>query len=389
MDYRRRWRSVNIKYFLMSKNYYDILGVSKGASDDEIKKAYRKLAHKYHPDKSGGDEKKFKEINAAYQVLSDKSKRAQYDQFGQTFEGAGPGGGAGGFGGFSSQGGSGSGWDFSGFQNGFDGQGFDFSEGFGDIFSDIFGGGKNGSRKQSGRDIQVDAEITFEEMAHGTKREFNLYKKVECDVCYGTGGEPGTKEEKCSTCGGSGKVQKTMRSFFGSFAQVSTCSTCQGSGRIYSKRCRKCGGDGRAKENKKISIDIPAGIFEGQTISVRGEGEAGERGASNGDLYVNIYVKPHPKFKREKNNIVSTEHISFSQAVLGGKIEVETIDESVIMKIPAGTQSGELFKIKGRGVPSLQGDAKGDHLVKIIVDVPKNISRQQKNLIENLHELGL
>lgn len=362
----------------MAKNYYDILGVSKGASDDEIKKAYRKLAHKYHPDKSGGDDKKFKEINEAYQVLSDKSKRSQYDQFGQTFEGGG-GGGAQGFGGF----------DFSGFQNGFNEQNFDFGEGFGDIFSDIFGGGRTGSRKQSGRDIQVDAEITFEEMAHGTKRDFNLYKKVECDVCYGTGGEPGAKEEKCPTCGGSGKVQKTMRSFFGSFSQVSTCQTCQGSGRIYSKKCRKCGGDGRVKESKKVSVNIPAGISEGQTISVRGEGEAGERGASNGDLYVNIYVKPHPKFKREKNNIVSIEHIPFSQAVLGGKIEVETIDESVIMKIPAGTQSGELFKIRGMGIPSLQGESKGDYLVKIIVDVPKSVSRQQKKIIEDLGKLGL
>jgi len=367
----------------MAGDYYKILGISKGASDDEIKKAYRKLAHKYHPDKSGGDEKKFKEINEAYQVLSDKSKRAQYDQFGQTFEGgAGPGGGAGGF-------------DFSGFQ-GFGGQNnggfeFDFGEGggFGDIFSDIFGGGRNGGRKKAGRDIQVDVEISFEEMVRGAKREFDLYKKVECDLCQGTGGAPGAKEETCPTCKGSGKIQKTVSSFLGSFSQVSTCQNCQGSGKIFSKKCNKCGGDGRVKENRKISVDIPAGISSGQTISVQGQGEAGEQGARSGDLYVNVFVRPHNEFKREGNNIISVKHISFSQATLGDKISVETIDGSVTMKVPAGTQSGELFRIRDKGVPALRGSSRGDHLVKIIVDIPKKLSREQKNLIEDLRNLSL
>jgi len=363
-------------------NYYDILGVSKGASDDEIKKAYRKLAHKYHPDKSGGDEAKFKEINEAYQVLSDKSKRSQYDQFGQTFEGAGSGGGQG-FGGF----------DFSGFQQGFGGQngGFEFNfgdgEGFGDIFSDIFGGGRSRDRRQPGRDIQVDVEISFEEMVKGAKRQVNLYKRTQCDVCKGTGGEPGVKEETCPTCKGSGKVQQTVRSMFGSFAQVSTCPTCSGSGKSYSKKCHKCGGDGRVKEEQTVAIDIPAGISSGQTISVRGQGEAGEKGAPSGDLYVNVYVKPHPKFKRDGDNIISSEHITFSQAVLGDKIEAETIEGKVKMKVPNGTQSGELFRIKGKGVPSLRGDSHGDHIVKIVVDIPKKPSREQKRLIEELGRL--
>ena len=357
----------------MAKDFYNILGVSKGASDDEIKKAYRKLAHKYHPDKSGGDESKFKEINEAYQVLSDKSKRSQYDQFGQTFEGAGPGGGAG-FGGF----------DFSGFQQGFGGQGFDFGEGFGDIFSDIFGGRQTRDRRQPGRDIQVDVEISFEEMVRGAKRDINLYRMVQCDVCHGNGGEPGAKEETCSTCKGSGKVQQTVRSVFGSFAQVSTCPTCSGSGKTYSKKCHKCSGEGRVKEEQKISVDIPAGISSGQTISVRGQGEAGEKGAQSGDLYVNVYVKPHSKFKRDNDNITSSEHISFSQAALGDKISVETIEGDVTMKVPQGTQSGELFRIKEKGVPSLRGSSRGDHLVKILVDVPKKLSREQKKLIEEL-----
>ncbi len=360
----------------MAKDFYDTLGISKGASDDEIKKAYRKLAHKYHPDKAGGDEKKFKEINEAYQTLSDKTKRAQYDQFGQTFGS----GGQGGFGGFSSQGG----FDFSGFQGGFSG---DFGEGFGDIFSDIFGGGRSRSQKQPGNDVQVDVEISFEEMVNGADRDINLYLKTECDVCHGTGGEPGAKEETCLTCKGSGKVQQTVRSMFGSFAQVSTCPTCQGSGKTYSKKCHKCGGDGRIKQEKKINIKIPAGIDSGQTISIRGAGEAGEKGAPNGNLYVNVHVRPHREFQRKNNDILSSQHVSFAQAVLGDKIPIKTIEGQVTMKVPSGTQSGETFRIKGKGVPVLQGSSRGDHLVKIVVDVPRKLSRQQKKLVEQLREL--
>lgn len=366
----------------MAKDYYNILGVDKGASDDEIKKAYRKLAHKYHPDKTGGDAEKFKEINEAYQVLSDKTKRQQYDQFGQTFDQAGRQGGFGG--GFE-------GFDFSGFQQGFGGQGFEFG-GFEDIFSDIFGGGFGGRTKdgrRAGRDIQVDVEISFEEMVRGTKREVDLYRPVTCDVCKGTGAEPGSSEETCPDCKGTGKVRRTVQSFMGTFSQVTSCKTCNGTGRVITKRCHKCGGDGRIKEQKKIEIDIPAGISHGQTISLRGMGEAGERGAASGDLYIIVHVKPHDKFKREGRNITSTHIISFSQAALGDKVEVETIDGKVRIKIPAGTQSGEIFRIKGKGTQEPGNFSRGDHLVKVVVQVPRNISRVQRRIIEDLGREGL
>lgn len=362
----------------MAKDFYEILGVGKGASDDEIKKAYRKLAHKYHPDKSGGDAEKFKEINAAYQVLSDKSKRAQYDQFGQTFDQRG--GGQGGFGG-----------GFSGFD--FNGQGFDFGEGFGDIFSDIFGQGFGGGRqrdtRRTGKDIQVDAELTFEEMVNGVQREINLRRAVVCDICHGNGGEPGSKEETCPVCKGVGRVKQVSRSFFGSFEQVVTCEKCNGSGKTFAKACHKCSGSGRVLEDQKLSVDIPAGIDNGQTISVQGKGEAGERGAASGDLYITVHVKPHSKFSREGNNIVSSEHISFSQAALGDRIDVQTIKGKLTMKIPAGTQSGEFFRIKGEGVPYLGRSSRGDQLVKIIVDVPRKLSRDQRKIVENLQREGL
>lgn len=364
-------------------DYYDILGVPKGASDDEIKKAYRKLAHKYHPDKSGGDEKKFKEINEAYQVLSDKSKRSQYDQFGQTFgAGGGPAGG-GGFGGF----------DFSGFSQGQSGRGFEFDFGggdFEDIFSNIFGGGtrRGQAKKRRGRDIQVDVEIDFKEMAEGTSRELNLRRSVACDHCEGTGGEPGAKVETCPVCKGTGRVEKTTSSFFGSFSQVSTCPECQGEGKIYSKKCSKCGGDGRVKEEQKITINIPAGIADGQTISLSGQGEAGEKGAQAGDLYVVVHIRNHPKFSRKDNDILSTEYIPFSLAAIGGETEVETLVGRLILKIPAGTQSGEIFRIKGKGIPDLHGRGIGNHLVKIIVKIPKRLTREQKRLVEELGKLG-
>lgn len=366
-----------IKRNYMATDYYKILGVDKNASDDEIKKAYRKLAHKYHPDKSGGDAEKFKEINSAYQVLSDKSKRSQYDQFGSTFDQRGGGGGQG-FGGF----------DFSGFQQGFGGQ--DFGEGFEDIFSNIFGGGASQNSRKAGRDIQVDTEITFEEMVFGVGRDFDLLRNVQCDSCHGSGGEPGSKEESCGTCKGAGQVRQASRSIFGSFTQVVTCPTCSGSGKTFSQKCRKCSGNGRVREKQTVHVDIPAGISNGQTISAQGQGEAGEKGARSGDLYINVHVRPHDRFERKGDNLLSREHILFSQAVLGDKIDVKTIDGSVKMKVPAGTQSGEIFRIKGQGSTQLgRSNSRGDQLVTIIVDVPKNPTREQKRIIEELGKSGL
>ena len=364
-------------------DYYDILGVSKGASDDEIKKAYRKLAHKHHPDKSGGDEKKFKEINEAYQVLSDKTKRSQYDQFGQTFDK--------GQGGFSAGGGPASGWDFGGFQGfGGGGKGFEFefgSSGFEDIFSNFFGSQEGGRRKKRGSDIQVDIEITFEDMVRGVEREINLRKNTACDRCDATGGEPGSGIKTCPTCKGSGRVEKVSRSFFGAFSQVSVCPECHGEGKVYEKKCSKCGGDGRVKEEQKIKLKVPAGISSGQTISVQGAGEAGEKGAVPGDLYVTIHVLSHKKFVRKGDDILTNEEISFTLAALGGEIPVETMYGNLILKIPAGTQSGETFRIKGKGVPDVHGRGIGNHLIRVVVKIPKKLSREQKRLIEELGNL--
>ncbi|MFA6973751.1 MAG: molecular chaperone DnaJ [Parcubacteria group bacterium] len=367
----------------MAGDYYKILGVSKGATDDEIKKAYRKQAHKYHPDKSGGDEAKFKELNEAYQVLSDKSKRSQYDQFGQTFNQAGGGGqGAGGF-------------DFSGFQ-GFGGQGgqdfnFEFGGGgFEDIFSDIFGGGGTRTRRRpQGQDIQVDLEISFADMVAGAERDIKLYKNVVCERCQGEGGEPGAGEKTCPTCHGSGQIKKTARSFFGNFAQVVECPECHGAGEVPNKKCTKCHGDGRIKEEEIIKIKVPAGIQHGQTISLQGHGEAGGRGSVPGDLYVNIHVQPDKRFQRKGQDILSTEAIPFSMAVLGGKVEIETVEGKLVLKIPAGTKSGEIFRIKEKGVPELQGRGRGNQLVTVIIETPKSLSREQKDLIEKLKNQGI
>ncbi len=367
---------------MAQKDYYKILGVSRGASDEEIKKAFRKLAHQYHPDKAGGDEAKFKKINEAYQVLSDKQKRQQYDQFGQTFEGAG--GGASGFGGFSAEDFARGGFDFT--QGGFEGGGFE------DIFSDIFGRGSSRSGSagpRRGNDIQVDLDISFEEMVKGARKKIKLYKAITCDRCQGTGGEPGSQPITCPVCGGTGKIKKQVRTILGTFEQVTPCTHCHGTGKVYSQKCSQCGGDGRIKKEVEIEIEIPAGIHDGQTISLKGQGEAGENGAPAGDLYVTVHVKPHPHFKREGDDILSEEHIKLSQAILGDKIEVSTIDGAVKMKIPAGTQSGEIFRIRNKGIPHLGRYGRGSHLVKIIVDIPRHLTRAQKQLVKQLKEMGL
>jgi molecular chaperone DnaJ len=371
----------------MANDYYQLLGVSKGASDDEIKKAYRKLAHKHHPDKAGGNEAKFKEINEAYKVLSDKTKRSQYDQFGQTFDQAGRSGAGGGqgFGGF----------DFSGFSSQGGGQGFggDFEFGggdFEDIFSSIFSGGRGGgtTRRKRGKDIQVDVEIDFSEMVRGTTRQINLRKSAVCEACLGTGGEKNSELKTCSTCGGAGRVQKVSRSFFGNFSQVAECPDCHGVGKRVEKKCSKCGGDGRVMAENQLEIAIPAGIDDGQTLSMSGAGEAGGVGGVSGDLYINVHVKAHKDFKRNGQDILSSVEIPFSTAALGGETIIETIDGRLTLKIPAGTQSGEQFRIRDKGVPNLHSGARGNQLVKVIVRIPKRLSRDQKRLLEELGRLG-
>ena len=363
----------------MAKSYYDVLGVSKDASEAEIKTAYRKLAHKYHPDKNGGDEVKFKEINEAYQILSNKQKRAQYDQFGQTFNGgSGAGASGAGFGGF----------DFSDFANSAGSQGFEFNfgsgDGMGDIFSEMFGRSAGAGR---GRDIQVDIDITFEEMIKGTTKEVVLYKSVECEHCKGSGGEPGSKQETCKTCGGTGHIQKTMQTILGTVAQTVVCNDCAGKGKTYEKKCTKCGGVGNYKKEVKEAIDIPAGINDGQSIVITGKGESGANGAPAGDLIVTVHVIPDSRFVRKGYDIYTTKHISFPQAALGDKVDIETVDGKVKMKIPAGTQSGEIYKIRGKGVPKLRGIGRGNHLVEVVVDVPKKLSRKQKKIIEELKDV--
>lgn len=368
-------------FLTMAKDYYQTLGVARGASADEIKKAYRKLAHTHHPDKKGGDEAKFKEINEAYQVLSNKEKRAQYDQFGETFAQGGSGGG-GGFGGFDF------GRGFEGFSNG----NFHFEGGFEDIFSDIFGGGRSrGSRsRRRGSDIQVDVEISFEEMAAGVRKTLSLRREVSCPSCSGTGGKRGSKEQTCSACHGAGQVRRTVRSILGTFQQAEVCRDCEGRGKVYAEKCSECRGSGHVKKSEEIPLDIPAGIEDGQMLSLSGEGEAGGAGSQAGDLLVAVHVRPHPIFSRRGNDVLSNISISAVRAALGDTVEVETIDGTVSMKIPAGTQSGEVFRVRSKGLlPVGSSWGRGDHLVTITVHIPKHLSREEKKLFELLRDIEM
>ncbi len=367
----------------MSKDLYSILGVDKNASDDEIKKAYRKLAHKYHPDKKDGDEAKFKEINGAYQTLSDKQKRQQYDSFGQTFEGAnGRSGAAGGFGGFN----NGS-FNFDFGQTG-SGNGGGFEDLFSDLFSQAGFGGETRSRERVGSDIAVDVEITFKEMALGVEKEIELYKKVICDRCEGTGAK-NKNTKNCDVCGGAGKVHKTVRSMFGAIQQVVVCEKCNGKGQIPKEKCEKCGGDGVVRDYQKINIKIPAGIESGQTIRATGHGEMPIGGGRAGSLFITVHVKPDPRFRRSSDDIISGVEILFSQAVLGDKIDIETIEGTMSMKITPGTQSGDIFKIRNKGINREDRFGRGNHLVEVKVKIPENLSRDQKRLIRKLQESGL
>ncbi|MBI4714129.1 molecular chaperone DnaJ [Candidatus Uhrbacteria bacterium] len=349
----------------MSKDFYNILGVSKNANQEEIKQAFRKLAHKHHPDKSGGDEAKFKEINEAYQVLSDEKKRKQYDQFGSAaFEGFQGGTGGQGFGGF----------DFSGFSSG----GF---EDLGDLFGDFFGGGGRRQQKPRGQDIQVDVELSFYDFVFGVEKTITLTKSSVCERCSGNGAEPGFGMNNCRTCDGAGIEITTERTILGVMQRKRTCSTCSGAGEVPKKLCSTCGGSGIQKRKRTLEITIPSGIEEGSVLRVRGEGEAIKNGHS-GDLFVRVHVKSDSRFKREGSAIISEKKIGFSQAALGDTVEIETIDGKVELTIPSGTQSGTEFRLKGKGVQTSRG--RGDQFVTVQVITPKKLNRKQKELFEEL-----
>jgi molecular chaperone DnaJ len=358
-------------YITMSKrDYYEVLGVAKQASADEIKKAFRKLAVKYHPDKEGGDETKFKEINEAYEVLKDSSKRQRYDQFGH----AGVGG---------SSGGAGGGNPFQGFGGQGQNVNFDFGDlGLGDIFSSFFGGagGQRGNRR--GQDVAVNITLSFEEAIFGAEKEIAVTLDDVCSHCKGNGAEPGHELKTCPTCKGSGQVNRIMNTMFGQIQQATICPTCEGRGKVPEKACTVCHGKGTERRRQIVKLKVPAGIDDGATIRLNGRGEALRGGGEKGDLYVNVRVKPHKHFTREGDLILSDEHISMIQAALGAEIEVDTVDGALTMRIPAGTQSGTDFKLSDHGVPHLRGDGRGAHIVTIHVDTPTKLSKKQKELLQ-------
>ncbi|MBI5621328.1 molecular chaperone DnaJ [Candidatus Falkowbacteria bacterium] len=359
----------------MSKDYYSILGVSKTATPEEIKKAFRGKAHQYHPDKQHGDEAKFKEASEAYQVLSSPEKRKQYDQFGSTFSGGGPGGFN--WSDFTRQGGG-------GFSSG--GINFDFGD-MGDIFGDIFGFGSGGGRTRRaarGNDIQAELTVDFMESVFGLTKEIRLDRQVDCSTCGGDGAEPGSSISTCKTCGGSGQVERIQNTILGAMRTATVCQDCRGEGQKIDKPCGACHGTGARRESEDVKIKIPAGIKDGQSIRLSGQGEAGQRGVPAGDLYLAIRVRPSADFKRRGDDIVSIQAISFKQAALGDKINVTTVHGEVSLKIPEGTQSGKVFKLKGKGVPHLGSSGSGDHLVEVVVMTPTRLTRSQKKALEEL-----
>lgn len=357
---------------MSKRDYYEVLGVDKGASADEIKKAFRKAAVQHHPDKEGGDETKFKEINEAYEVLKDQQKRQRYDQFGH----AGVGGNGGGYGG--------GGNPFEGF-GGFGGQNvnFDFGDGgLGDIFGQFFGGGGQQQRgPKRGRDVETSLTLTFEQAVFGVEQEISLDMDDECSHCKGTTVEPGHSMKTCPTCKGAGQQTRVMNTIFGQIQQAVTCETCRGAGKVPEVVCSVCKGKGTERRKQKITLKVPAGIDDGATIRLKERGEA-IGGGARGDLYVHIRVKAHKKFTREGDIILSEEHVSMIDAALGTEIEVETVDGTVRMKVPAGTQSGTDFKLSGHGVPHLRSTTRGSQIVSVIVDTPTKLTKKQKELLE-------
>lgn len=353
------------------RDYYEVLGVDKSASDDDIKKAFRKGAKRYHPDVNPGDkvaEEKFKEINEAYEVLSDKDKKARYDQFGHA--GVDPNFGA-------NQGGYGGGW----------GGNVDFGD-LGDIFGSIFGDFGMGSNRRSngpvrGNDISSRATVSFEEAAFGVKTSIRISRVENCSACSGTGAAKGSSPVTCSACGGSGRVTIRQRTPFGVVQNSTTCSSCGGTGKIIQNPCKECSGKGRVRVNRTIEVNIPAGIADGQTIAVRNQGDVGIRGGQNGDVHITVSVRPHPYFEREGFDVICEYPISFTQAALGAKLTVPTLDGKMDYSIPEGTQTGTVFRIKNKGIPFLNGRGRGDHLLRVVIEVPKHLSEEQKKILRD------
>ncbi len=348
---------------MANKDYYEVLGVDKGASQDDIKKAYRQLAKKYHPDLNQGNEEaaeKFKEVNEAYQVLGDEKKRSQYDQFGSSsFDGSG---GASGF-------------------SGFGGEGFGGFGGFADIFDSFFGGGAARRRgPQRGSDIESSVRIEFEEAAFGVKKDISVNRYEYCDECEGTGAKKGSGKKTCPTCNGTGEIRRGM----GGFMNISTCQTCRGTGQIIEDPCPLCRGSGKVLRKKTITVNIPAGIDDGQTITLSGQGNVGDPGAMAGDLYLFIRVKEHKRFKREGYDLTLDMPISYGQACLGDEVQVPTLEGDIKYKIPAGTQTGTVFRLKDKGIKYLRQDRKGDMYVRVNVTVPRKLTDRQKELIAEL-----
>lgn len=359
---------------MSKKDYYSILGVDKSASKSEIKKAFRNLAHKYHPDKKGGDESRFKEIGEAYSVLSDDKKRAEYDTYGQTFGGSSTGGGqTGGFGGFGG----------FGQQGGFGGQQVEFD--LGDIFGDFFGG--RGAQQKRGRDISIDIELSFKESVFGVKRKVLLTKIGTCEECHGTGALKGTETKTCDTCNGSGKVHETKQTMFGAFSTTKTCDICHGKGNVPKEKCKTCGGVGVHRKEVEIPIAVPAGINNGEMIRLTGGGEAVPGGVS-GDLYVKIHVKTDKNFKKEGYDLIMPLSIKLSDALLGNSKKIETLDGELTLKIPQGVSHGERLRIKNKGVPK-GGSSRGDLYVRIDIQIPNRLSRNAKKAVEMLREEGI
>lgn len=355
-------------------DYYQTLGVEKTANDDEIKRAFRKAAHKYHPDKQGGDAEKFKEANEAYQVLSNKEKRAQYDQFGQTFDGAGPSGGAGAYGGFPFGGGG-----FGGNVN---------AEDLGDIFGDLFGFGRRSRSRprQRGDDIELVLRLDFNEAAFGGTKEIEIKRLAACDVCAGTG-DKGKSLKKCLTCDGHGKVREVRQTILGTIAQEKICGDCQGDGKIPGQPCMECSGQGRRQSTERLTVEVPAGINDEQIIRLSGQGDVGRRGTESGDLLLTVRIRPSKTFVRDGVDVKTRVELEYTQLVLGDEVDIQGLQGELSMNVPAGTEPGTVIKLRGEGIPVLNGNGRGDLFVEVGQVTPRKVSREERELLEKLASL--